>query len=82
MNTQSIILQYSHSAATSLVNKGLLLEPRSTFSIIECPYTIPDFVWEYLKSEQDNLEDLFNVSLSELKDRMKKNRERRQGFGY
>ena len=65
-HTQTIILQIDDSAAVSLVNKGLLSKSYGCINILKYPYLIPDFVWNHLVPQKEDVEHVFNIDKIKL----------------
>ena len=52
---QTIRLSAVDKIATSLTSKGILYCPSGTYDITAWPYTIPDFLWNYLVKNKDQI---------------------------
>lgn len=63
-NQQTFIGYFFNPHIASLVNKGLLVHPNTT-DAWNCPFTIPDFVWESL---QENKKSFLPKNVGELRE--------------
>jgi hypothetical protein len=65
-NQQTFIGPYFNPHINALVSKGLII-PSNLSDTLNCPLTIPDFVWDYLLENKtnflpENIDDLRLVS--------------------
>lgn len=56
-NQRTIPLEITHRAANALVAKGILIRASGVGDSLAWPFTIPEFLWEHLKT---NPEAIFN----------------------
>jgi hypothetical protein len=49
---RTVYLRVIEPAATSLCHKGLMLSASGSGSMLAWPYTIPDFVWDYIRTNR------------------------------
>jgi len=54
-NQQTVGLSAADKLATSLVSKGILYLPPGNYSILAYPYSVPDFLWKYLRKNKDSI---------------------------
>ncbi len=62
-NQQTFIGYFFNPHITSLVNKGLLTHP-NVLDMWNCPFTIPDFIWNSL---QENKKSFLPKNIDELR---------------
>jgi len=52
---RTIYMKLSDASAQSLCDKGLLEKATGTGSMLAWPYSVPSFVWDYLRANRDSL---------------------------
>lgn len=69
-NQQTVGLSATDKIATSLASKGILYVPAGQYSILAYPYSIPDFLWNYLIKNKERIFNKIPLEESEVRARV------------